>query len=53
MKIFKEYLHLPREVYVLVVAKTINGLGNFIMPLLTLILTEKVGLNGSQAASIC
>ena len=26
MKIFKEYLHLPREVYVLVVAKTINGL---------------------------
>ncbi|NLP28547.1 MAG: MFS transporter [Clostridia bacterium] len=49
MKIFKEYLHLPREVYVLVVAKTINGLGNFIMPLLTLILTEKVGLNGSQA----
>ena len=49
MKIFKEYLHLPREDYVLVVAKTINGLGNFIMPLLTLILTEKVGLNGSQA----
>lgn len=49
MKIFREYLHLPKEVYVLAAAKTINGLGNFIMPLLTLILTEKIGLSSTQA----
>ncbi len=49
MRIFREYLNLPREVYVLAAAKTINGLGNFIMPLLTLILTEKIGLSGGQA----
>lgn len=49
MKIFREYLNLPKEVYVLAAAKTINGLGNFIMPLLTLILTEKIGLSGAQA----
>lgn len=49
MKIFREYLTLPKEVYVLAAAKTINGLGNFIMPLLTLILTEKIGLSSAQA----
>lgn len=49
IKTFKEYFHLPKAVYFLVASKTINGLGNFIMPLLTLILTEKIGLSGSKA----
>ncbi|WP_163194636.1 MFS transporter [Clostridium thermarum] len=49
LKGYKEYFHLPKAVYFLVAAKTINGLGNFIMPLLTLILTEKIGLSSSQA----
>jgi MFS family permease len=46
---YKEYFQLPKAVYFLVAAKTINGLGNFIMPLLTLILTEKIGLSSSRA----
>lgn len=41
----KEYFHLPKELYALVVSKMINSIGNFILPLLTLILTQKVGLN--------
>ena len=49
IKGYKEYFRLPKAVYILVASKTINGLGNFIMPLLTLILTEKIGLSGSQA----
>jgi MFS family permease len=49
IKGYKEYFHLPKAVYILVASKTINGLGNFIMPLLTLILTEKIGLSGAKA----
>lgn len=46
---FKEYFHLPGHIYALVVSKTINSLGNFILPLLTLILTQKIGLNEGDA----
>jgi len=39
------YRGLPREIYVIFVAKIINAMGCFVMPLLTLILTEKIGLS--------
>lgn len=39
------YRGLPKEIYVLFTSKIINAMGCFVMPLLTLILTEKIGLS--------
>jgi MFS family permease len=39
------YRGLPKEIYVIFVSKIINAMGCFVMPLLTLILTEKIGLS--------
>jgi len=36
---------MPKEIYVIFVAKIINALGCFVMPLLTIILTQNVGLS--------
>ncbi|WP_218064919.1 hypothetical protein [Vulcanibacillus modesticaldus] len=47
--LFKPYLGLPREMYVIFFARMINALGMFVFPLLTLILTIKIGLTNSQA----
>lgn len=42
--LLKDYTDLPKEIYILAISKTINSLGNFILPLLTLILTQKIML---------
>ena len=39
------YRGLPKEIYILFVANIINAAGSFIVPLLTLILTQKIGLS--------
>jgi MFS family permease len=39
------YRGLPKEIYVIFISKIINAMGCFVMPLLTLILTEKIGLS--------
>lgn len=39
------YKGLPKEIYVIFISKIINAMGCFVMPLLTLILTEKIGLS--------
>ncbi|MBZ9688419.1 MFS transporter [Clostridium estertheticum] len=39
------YRGLPKEIYVIFVSRIINAMGCFVMPLLTLILTEKIGLS--------
>ena len=39
----KRYRGLPKEIYVLFAARIVNSLGAFVFPLLTLILTEKLG----------
>lgn len=43
------YRGLPRGVYFLFFANVINEMGGFIMPLMTLILTVKIGMPDSQA----
>ncbi|MDT8716332.1 MFS transporter [Clostridium sp. 19966] len=48
-KSFNKYLGLTKEIYTLAISKTINSMGNFVLPLLTLILTEKVGLSKTEA----
>ncbi|KLU61488.1 multidrug resistance protein MdtH [Peptococcaceae bacterium CEB3] len=47
--LLKPYRGLPKEVYIIFIARIVNALGCFVMPLLTLILTEKVGLSKEAA----
>jgi len=43
------YKGLPKEIYYLFATKIINNLGRFISPILTLILTQKIGMSSVQA----
>ncbi len=52
MNLFKPYRNLPREVYVIFFSRLINAAGLFVHPLLTLILTVKIGMSLSAAGSI-
>jgi Arabinose efflux permease len=44
-KLLSPYQGMPKEIYVIFVARIINALGCFVMPLLTIILTQDVGLS--------
>ena len=48
-RFFLVYKGLPRDVFVLFAANIINRMGCFIVPLMTLILTQKIGLSKAQA----
>lgn len=48
-KLLTPYKGLPKEIYVIFFAKMINAMGCFVMPLLTLILTKKIGLSRDMA----
>ncbi len=48
-QLFNRYRGLPKEIYVLFIARVINSIGAFVFPLLTLILKEKIGLSEEQA----
>ncbi|WDV47251.1 MFS transporter [Clostridiaceae bacterium M8S5] len=48
-KIFKPYMGLPKAVYVIFISKIVNAMGAFVIPLLTLILTKKIGLAEDDA----
>ncbi|MGL5150134.1 MAG: MFS transporter [Clostridium sp.] len=43
------YRGLPKEIYVIFIGKTVTCIGAFIHPLLSLILTQKIGLSTSDA----
>ena len=45
MKIISQYFGLPRPIYILFIARTINSLGYFIFPFLTLFLSTRIGLS--------
>ncbi len=47
--LFTVYDNLPKEIHILFITRIINSMGGFIMPLLTLILTQKVGFSASEA----
>ena len=47
--LFAAYAGLPREIYILFAARIVTCLGSFINPLLTLILTQKLGFSASDA----
>ena len=52
MKYFQEYLRLPRTIYILFAARIINSIGSFVYPLLTILLTAKLGFSADQAGII-
>ncbi|MHB1393921.1 MAG: MDR family MFS transporter [Clostridia bacterium] len=39
------YLGLPREIYVIFASRIVNAMGCFVMPLMTIIMTDKIGLS--------
>lgn len=43
---FSMYTHLPKEIYVLAFGKIMTSMGALIWPMLTLIMNEKLNLNG-------
>jgi MFS family permease len=49
LELLKPYMGLPRAVYVIFVSRIVNGMGCFVSPFLTLILTKKIGLDGDVA----
>ncbi|MDR3645769.1 MAG: MFS transporter [Clostridia bacterium] len=46
---FSIYSGLPGNIYILFVSRVVNFMGSFIMPLMALILTRKIGLSKSDA----
>jgi len=49
---FSIYKNLPRSIYVLFFARTINSLGVFVYPFMTLFLTQKLGMSPGRAGFI-
>ncbi|PKM94384.1 MAG: MFS transporter [Firmicutes bacterium HGW-Firmicutes-1] len=47
-KLFKPYLGLKREIYIIFISKTINAMGALIGPFMTLLLSKKIGLSSAE-----
>lgn len=43
------YKGLPKEIYILFVGKIVNSIGAFVHPLMSLILTQRIGMSASEA----
>ena len=43
------YKGIPREIYILFIGKIVNALGAFVQPLMSLILTQKLGMSAGEA----
>lgn len=52
VKLIGRYRGLPREIYILFFARIINSVGAFVFPLLTLIMTSKLGYTSDRAGLI-
>ncbi|MGL5378394.1 MFS transporter [Clostridium sp.] len=46
--IFSMYLNLKKEIYIICLAQLINKLGTFVIPFLTMYLTQKKGFNAQE-----
>lgn len=47
-KLLRPYSGLPKEVYVIFISRIVNALGAFVFPLLTLLLTKKIGMSAAD-----
>ncbi len=52
MKIFTQYRHLRREIYVLFLGRIVTNLGSMVWPVLTLIETQKLNMNATTVAIV-
>ena len=50
LKLFDMYRGLRREMYILFYGRIVTNMGALIWPMLTLILTVKIGMTAAQAA---
>ncbi|MCL4378459.1 MAG: MFS transporter [Actinobacteria bacterium] len=50
--IFRSYVNLPRNVYILFIADIINSAGSFVYPFLTFFLTLKLGFDAKTAGLV-
>lgn len=50
--LFNPYKGLRKEIYLIFVARMINAFGAFVFPLLTLILTERLGMTTAKAGEV-
>ena len=48
MKLFNQYRGLRREIYILFFGKMVTSLGSMIWPVLTMILSQKLGLSAAE-----
>jgi len=48
-KLLQPYRGLRREIYIVVLSKTINAMGALIFPFMTLLLTRKIGMTSTEA----
>jgi MFS family permease len=48
-RVLSSYSGLPRGIYILFFVRIINSMGSFVFPLLTLFLTDKLGLGAKEA----
>lgn len=47
--LLRPYRGMPKEIYVIFIARIINAIGCFVMPLMTIILTQSIGLSREMA----
>ena len=47
-QLFKPYIGLRKEIYVIFISRTINAFGFLIFPFITLLLNNKIGLSTTQ-----
>lgn len=47
--LLSSYKGLPKEIYILFIGKIVNSLGSFVHPLMSLILTQKLGMTAGEA----
>jgi len=52
LKIFKTYRGLPKSIYILFIAQIVNRFGDFVVPFLTLYLTQKIGFSAGVSGTI-
>ena len=50
-KFLEPYSNLPRSIYILFLVRVINSMGSFVFPLLTLFLTDRLGLGAKEAGA--
>ena len=48
MTVFNQYRGLRREIYILAFGRMVTNLGSMIWPVMTMILSQKIGLTAAQ-----